>query len=190
MASQPPAWNPSGHAADPSETENSTATRSRIAFPNIEPATALQDPAPANVSEPGKRKRKNRAGKKRRNRRQSFAALDMDTGGMTQERPSLIDPTTTSSVARDSFYRLQVGNRSDTSLESEALLDHRYFYQSHLRTFRLTSHVVIMGLFKLVDKAHNKRYCLDALSVSLHFAMPYERVHSHTHLQAKVNRRG
>ena|SRR5579871_2932781 len=114
-------------ATDPSEAENSTATRSRVAFPHIEPAAARQDPAPANVGEPGKRKRKNRASKKRRNRRQSFAAPpEIDAGGMVQERPSLIDPTATSSVARDSFYRLQAGNRSNTSLESEALLDHRY----------------------------------------------------------------
>ena len=123
------ASSPGGQAMDPSQNENSTATRARVAFPHAEPDTR-QDPAPASASEPGKRKRKNRASKKRRNRRQSFAAPpDTDAGGMAQERSSLIDPTTTSSIARNSLYRLQEGNRSNTSLESDALLDHRYVYQ-------------------------------------------------------------
>lgn len=119
------ASSPGGQATHPSQPENSTATRARVAFPHAETATR-PGPAPASVSEPGKKKRKNRAGKKRRNRRQSFAAPhDTDTGGMAQERPGLVDPTTASSVARDSFYRLHEGNKSNTSLESEALLDHR-----------------------------------------------------------------
>ena len=72
-----------------------------------------------------KKMRKNRTGKKRRNRRQSFAGPpdDIDTGGMAEERPSLVCPTTATSAARDNFYHHQQGNKSKISLENEALLD-------------------------------------------------------------------
>jgi magnesium transporter len=69
------------------------------------------------------KKRKHRGGKKRRNRRQSFAATPgtLDAGDMTDEaRPSLAD----SSRGSSSFYRLR-NKRSNDSLESEVLLDHR-----------------------------------------------------------------
>ncbi|GME39576.1 Mg2+ transporter protein CorA-like/Zinc transport protein [Neofusicoccum parvum] len=74
------------------------------------------------------KKRKHRGGKKRR-RRQSFAAppsedhTDVQSDAMVTERPSLADVTPEEAV-RSSFYRL--GRKgSNTSLESEALLDHR-----------------------------------------------------------------
>lgn len=72
------------------------------------------------------KKRKHRGGKKRRNRRQSFAAPadEPPTEDMTTERPSLLNAPSSSS--RSNFYRLGQVNRSNTSLESEALLDHRY----------------------------------------------------------------
>jgi len=39
------------------------------------------------------------------------------------------------SAARDSFYRLgNAAGRSNTSLESEALLDHRYIYEKTFYT--------------------------------------------------------
>jgi magnesium transporter len=74
----------------------------------------------ASSSAPAK-KRKHRGGKKRRNRRQSFAATagTLPTDDADEPRPSLAPPQ-----ASSSFYRLQ-GNHSNTSLESEALLDHR-----------------------------------------------------------------
>lgn len=76
----------------------------------------------------GSKKKRHRAGKKRRNRRQSFIApseateteLDVD------QRSSHLDnnrPAPGQSQA--SFYRLKSAARSNTSLESEALLDHR-----------------------------------------------------------------
>jgi magnesium transporter len=74
---------------------------------------------------PAKKKR-HRAGKKRRARRQSFIAPS-DTTATEMEpdrRPSLLD-TNHSSAAQTSFYRLKSAARSNTSLESEALLDHR-----------------------------------------------------------------
>lgn len=65
------------------------------------------------------KKRKNHRSKKKKSRRQSFAPSDVDDGsglpGASREAAS---------AARDSFYRLQ-SNHSNTSLESEALLDHR-----------------------------------------------------------------
>jgi magnesium transporter len=74
------------------------------------------------------KKRKHRGGKKRRNRRQSFAATadTMGSGDMTEDhRPSLADVAGQSHSRHNaSFYRLH-GNNSNTSLESEALLDHR-----------------------------------------------------------------
>jgi hypothetical protein len=76
-----------------------------------------------------KKKPRHRAGKKRRKRRESFAAPPESVDGMdSRQRPSLLDvPEHISQDARDSFYRLGRGQRgSATSLESEALLDHRY----------------------------------------------------------------
>jgi magnesium transporter len=79
-------------------------------------------PAPA----PAK-KRKHRGGKKRRNRRESFIAqvAPIDSGDMTDDqRPPLRNTAGQShSRANSSFYRLR--NHSNTSLESETLLDHR-----------------------------------------------------------------
>ncbi|KAJ4318476.1 CorA metal ion transporter [Neodidymelliopsis sp. IMI 364377] len=72
------------------------------------------------------KKKKHRGGKKRRNRRQSFAATaDMGQGDMNDDRPSLEDIAGHgNSRGSTSFYGLS-RNLSNTSLESEALLDHR-----------------------------------------------------------------
>ncbi|KAH9869403.1 hypothetical protein IAQ61_006609 [Plenodomus lingam] len=80
----------------------------------------------AGLSSMPAKKKKHRAGKKRRNRRQSFAASgDLNTGDMSHERPSLADVAGHgNSRGSTSFYRSQ-NNLSTTSLESEALLDHR-----------------------------------------------------------------
>jgi len=70
------------------------------------------------------KKRKHRGGKKRRARRQSFADT-LETAEMTDEgRPSLLEASGHSSRGSTSFYRLRQ-KRSNDSLESEALLDHR-----------------------------------------------------------------
>ena len=79
------------------------------------------------------KKKKNRTGKKRRNRRQSFAAPSEDTAGeMTDpmERPNLLNSGVGRTMSeqereRESFYRLGSVAKSSESLESEALLDHR-----------------------------------------------------------------
>ena len=77
-----------------------------------------------------KKRRNHRGGKKKKNRRQSFAAPSDNPGlgdGARSSHDLLEAPA--SSAQRPSFYRLGqsgVGNLSDTSLDSSALLDHRY----------------------------------------------------------------
>ncbi|EXJ63232.1 hypothetical protein A1O7_03679 [Cladophialophora yegresii CBS 114405] len=76
----------------------------------------------------GKKKRKHRAGKKRRNRRQSFAAPS-ETSAMTSGRDGptddpLIEEPQPPSI-RQSLYRSNNRNLSNESLDSGALLDHR-----------------------------------------------------------------
>ncbi|RDW85151.1 Cora-domain-containing protein [Coleophoma cylindrospora] len=70
------------------------------------------------------KKKKKRGGKKRRLRRQSFAASTEDGSGMPETNQSNMDEAPRS-AARESFYRVQGHNLSNTSIESEALLDHR-----------------------------------------------------------------
>ncbi|MCJ1413775.1 CorA metal ion transporter [Xylographa parallela] len=76
-----------------------------------------------------KKRRNHRGGKKKKNRRQSFAAPSDNPGlgdGARSSHDLLEAPA--SSAQRPSFYRLGqsgVGNLSDTSLDSSALLDHR-----------------------------------------------------------------
>lgn len=91
------------------------------------------DEAPSG-SVPPKKRNKHRGGKKqkRRNRRQSFATagepIDDDDEAAKdmadKQRPSLIDENPQTSHGNSSFYRLR-NKRSNDSLESEALLDHR-----------------------------------------------------------------
>ncbi|KAH6643849.1 hypothetical protein C7974DRAFT_7848 [Boeremia exigua] len=72
------------------------------------------------------KKKKHRGGKKRRNRRQSFAAnADLGHDDGSGDRPTLEDIAAHgNSRGSTSFYGLS-RNLSNTSLESEALLDHR-----------------------------------------------------------------
>lgn len=87
-----------------------------------------------------KKRRNHRAGKKKKNRRQSFLPSAEDEDHTSQlDRPA--EPPT-SAVARDQFYRLAPpggGNLSETSLASEALLDHRFV--APLPTTPLTSNL-------------------------------------------------
>ncbi len=115
---------------DPTGPSSAKAARASPAV-NITTGTedfALQQQMPEGeaVAEIHKKK-KHRAGKKRRNRRQSFAAPSDQTDDTdTQaQRPGLrIVPE--SSASQSAFYRLGAhGGRSNTSLDSEALLDHR-----------------------------------------------------------------
>lgn len=70
-----------------------------------------------------KKKRNHRGGKKKRTRRQSFAASIEDGSGMPETPQSHVGDV--QNAAKASFYRLQGRNLSNTSLESESLLDHR-----------------------------------------------------------------
>jgi magnesium transporter len=74
---------------------------------------------------PSRRKRKDhRGGKKKRNRRQSFAAPSDDGSGLLDISQSRDDMQARS--ARSSFYMRKGRNISNTSIDSEILLDHRY----------------------------------------------------------------
>jgi len=90
-------------------TEDSTAT--------IRPNAAAQLTG-------ARKKRNHRGGKKKRARKQSFAASTEDGSGML-ETPQPHRNGQAESAARSSFYRLDGRNLSNTSIESEALLDHR-----------------------------------------------------------------
>ncbi|KAI9654016.1 MAG: CorA metal ion transporter [Alyxoria varia] len=72
------------------------------------------------------KKKKHRAGKKRRNRRQSFATPSDhgDVPSTGAERPSLLD-VPEGTVAESQFSRIDGRRDSNTSIGSEALLDHR-----------------------------------------------------------------
>jgi magnesium transporter len=72
-----------------------------------------------------KKKRSHRGGKKKRNRRQSFAVPSDDGSGLPETSQSRVDVHGQSGARSNSFYRLQ-RNLSSTSFESETLLDHRY----------------------------------------------------------------
>ena len=85
-----------------------------------------------NVQTQAPKKRKHRGGKKKRNRRQSFAAPSEDGSTVTEDRGENPEGDNInrlmSSGAPKPFYRLgqTSGNLSNTSLESQALLDHRF----------------------------------------------------------------
>lgn len=86
-------------------------------------AYAQGDPNPV-----GKRRRNHRAGKKKKNRRQSFLPEVEGEMDPTRTNRNVTEPPT-ATTARPPFYRLgQSGGRnlSGSSLASEALLDHRY----------------------------------------------------------------
>ncbi|KAF2402337.1 cora-domain-containing protein [Trichodelitschia bisporula] len=74
---------------------------------------------------PAPKKKKHKGGKKRRNRRQSFAAPAVEVGPDEESHSPHLDGPMTASGSRDTFYLIPGGPKSNTSLESEALLDHR-----------------------------------------------------------------
>ena len=75
------------------------------------------------------KKRKHRGGKKKRNRRQSFAAASEDSTVASLAGDIGENGAGSSHMVfpQRQFYRLgqQIGSNSNTSLDSEALLDHR-----------------------------------------------------------------
>jgi len=95
----------------------------------MQSASAAFPTAQGEQTAPSKRRRNHRGGKHKKNRRKSFAIAEDESGGVEALRSSRdhLDPLTPD-PARPSFYRLgQSGGRnlSSTSLDSEALLDHR-----------------------------------------------------------------
>lgn len=85
--------------------------------PSPHPQATTQASSSANNG-PARTKKSHRGGKKKRSRRKSFVAEpeDMPEDGVSQ--PSV-------NAARETFYSLHGRNMSNTSIDSEALLDHR-----------------------------------------------------------------
>ncbi|EUC30118.1 hypothetical protein COCCADRAFT_104725 [Bipolaris zeicola 26-R-13] len=100
-----------------------------------DPASRQGQDADSASALPKKKKKTHRGGKKRRNRRPSFAAgADLPQADSMDERPTLANAASHGqSRGSSSFYRTH-SNLSNTSLESEALLDHRE--QPTIRTRR------------------------------------------------------
>jgi magnesium transporter len=92
-------------------------------------STLRPDPAAAQAAT--RKKRSHRGGKKKRNRRQSFAAPSDDGSSLPETSQSRAEVLVQSGKRSNSFYRLQ-RNLSNTSIESETLLDHRYGLSSSL----------------------------------------------------------
>lgn len=127
-ASTGPAENPSNaQATASSSAQNPTGAQASAAIASASRRGIENQQPSSQISEPIAKKKRHRGGKKHKKRRQSFAA-DPEPDETSSGRPSLMDlPERASEEARDSFYRLGRGQRgSATSLESEALLDHRY----------------------------------------------------------------
>lgn len=125
-------YNPStsySQAAATSSAQNPTASQASAAIATASKRAFENQKPPSHASEPGSKKKRHRGGKKHKKRRQSFAP-EPEADERSTGRPSLMDlPEQVSEEARDSFYRLGRGQRgSATSLESEALLDHRYVH--------------------------------------------------------------
>ena len=120
----------SRHNPVPGETTSSANAsaphRPTEALVNSQTADSLA--ATEDSAKTGKKRRNHRAGKKKRNRRQSFMAeQDNDPSRLNSNAAE----GSTAPPARPPFYRLgQSGGRnfSETSLDSEELLDHRSAY--------------------------------------------------------------
>lgn len=92
---------------------NSTRAEASAPGPSSAAATGQENQPPS-------RRRKNRGGKKKRSRRKSFH-VTQDEIGQDEERPLLDDPAL--AAARETYYHNR--NLSNTSVDSQTLLDHR-----------------------------------------------------------------
>lgn len=111
----------------PADPNRGASTSKKFLEPPAGVASASSSQAPGSDAGGDKKKRRHRAGKKRKNRRQSFAAGidENDPNTEEPERPSLQDVAETS-TSQSAFYRLgNVAGRSNETLDSEILLDHR-----------------------------------------------------------------
>ena len=118
---------PSGQASG--ADRGSTAPQRPAAPLKSTQSTSNAVPTVTEESAALKKRRNHRGGKKKKNRRQSFAPPP-DNPGLEEASRSNHDllETTISATVRPSFYRLGQsggGNLSETSLDSQALLDHR-----------------------------------------------------------------
>ena len=121
----------------PSARENATSgtvlgpQRPTNALLDTQSTTDVLAAAQLDSNAASRRRKGHRAGKKKRNRRQTFLAStgDGDREAMNPNRN--LQESQSPAPARPPFYRLgQSGGRnlSDASLDSNALLDHRYPY--------------------------------------------------------------
>ena len=106
--------------ADPRDSIAKVSGPEEMAAP-----TSSSTAQPAASSEPvqPKKRKGHRGGKKKKSKRQSFNAPSEATEEGQEVQQRLEVPQRPSQHAP--FYRMQGANRSNTSLESEALLDHR-----------------------------------------------------------------
>jgi magnesium transporter len=124
----PPRTTDRSREQQPGETRPAASTMQDSLAPQSQTQSA---PSVPQASAEGRKKRKHRGGKKKRNRRQSFAAPSEDCALPTLEEGSgdhtLLEVPSNTSTAQMPFYRRgqSSGNLSSTSLDSDVLLDHR-----------------------------------------------------------------
>ncbi|RDL29937.1 CorA family metal ion transporter [Venustampulla echinocandica] len=128
MSAQPPPPSSTSMApSNPGNSEHSPQRPEPAPLPSQENAgtsSATLRPVAAGPQAITKKKRNHRGGKKKRARRPSFGASTEDGSGMPELPRSRLEQDP-SNAARSRFYRLQDNNLSNTSVESEGLLDHR-----------------------------------------------------------------
>ena len=138
MAAPTPKAGPGPSGRESSAGANPSAPhRPTEALLNTQSTTDVLAAAQGDPSAASKRRNHRGGKKKKKNRRQSFLPPAVE-GEVDPARSNqnLHEPTT-SATPRPPFYRLgQSGGRnlSETSLDSNALLDHRYPYLYHQRT--------------------------------------------------------
>ena len=127
MAAPGPGGSPAaGSTRSPASTNRAGPRRPIEALLNTQSTTDVL--AGGDPNAPGKKRRNHRGGRKKKNRRQSFLPGNQEgSTDLARSNHDLNEPST-SSAARPPFYRLGQsggGNLSETSLDSNALLDHR-----------------------------------------------------------------
>ena len=115
--------------ANSSSAGQSGPHRPTEALINAQSTSTVVPAAQGEQTAPAKKRRNHRGGKHKRSRRKSFAIAGDESASaeMSRSNRDLRDPSTPG-PARPQMYRLgQSGGRtlSSTSLDSEALLDHR-----------------------------------------------------------------
>lgn len=110
------------HARQIKSTRSSNSDMDNRVLEGEATARSSNAPSQAGQSSRAPRKRKNhRGGKKKRSRRKSFAISQDD---VPHDEDTIQDPAL--DAARQEFYRMHGRSFSNTSIDSEVLLDHRY----------------------------------------------------------------